>query len=230
MKIPDAKAAVDKEWKKLETIPAWQLEKVKSKMEVFLEAHRDKKKAHFATLMDICHLKNAELEPKFQKYKGQSRAPWWHCKRRLWSLCSFYWIGLGCAPNDCRNSNGCCCKTTRLRWTSSWRRSSIHSGGNWRTHPDGSEFQSQNVQTYGYVFHDTSGRNHGKLVWHPLAGFFLVGETFLQKLFWNLDGKSTELGMSFCSSKTRIILIGIRGWPQNGWKEADMGKNLKHKQ
>ena len=26
-KIPDAKAAVDKEWKKLETIPAWQLDK-----------------------------------------------------------------------------------------------------------------------------------------------------------------------------------------------------------
>ena len=29
MKIPDAKAAVDKEWKKLETIPAWNMEKVK---------------------------------------------------------------------------------------------------------------------------------------------------------------------------------------------------------
>ena len=28
MKIPDAKAAVDKEWTKLETIPAWQLDKV----------------------------------------------------------------------------------------------------------------------------------------------------------------------------------------------------------
>ena len=26
MKIPDAKAAGDKEWKKLETIPAWQLD------------------------------------------------------------------------------------------------------------------------------------------------------------------------------------------------------------
>ena len=34
MKIPDAKAAVDKDWTKLETIPAWQLEKVKSKKEV----------------------------------------------------------------------------------------------------------------------------------------------------------------------------------------------------
>ena len=31
MKIPDAKEAVNKEWKKLETIPAWQLDKVKSK-------------------------------------------------------------------------------------------------------------------------------------------------------------------------------------------------------
>ena len=31
MKILDAKAAVDKEWEKLETIPAWQLDTVKSK-------------------------------------------------------------------------------------------------------------------------------------------------------------------------------------------------------
>ena len=57
MKIPDAKAAVDKEWKKLETMAAWQLDKVKGKSEVILEAQRDKKKVHFATLMDICHLK-----------------------------------------------------------------------------------------------------------------------------------------------------------------------------
>ena len=53
MKIPDAKAAVDQEWKKLETIPAWNLGKVKSKKEVILEAQRDKKKVQFATLMDI---------------------------------------------------------------------------------------------------------------------------------------------------------------------------------
>ena len=51
MKIPDAKAAVDKEWKKLETIPAWDLEKSRARREVILEAQRDKKKVHFATLM-----------------------------------------------------------------------------------------------------------------------------------------------------------------------------------
>ena len=43
----------------------------KSKEEVILEAQRDKKKVHFATWMDICHLKHVELEPKIQKYKGR---------------------------------------------------------------------------------------------------------------------------------------------------------------
>ena len=48
MNIPDAKAAVGKEWKKLEKNPAWQLDKVKSKKDFILEARRDKKKVHFA--------------------------------------------------------------------------------------------------------------------------------------------------------------------------------------
>ena len=50
MKIPEAKAAVYKEWKKLETIPAWQVDKMKSKKDVVLEAQRERgKKVHFAT-------------------------------------------------------------------------------------------------------------------------------------------------------------------------------------
>ena len=75
IKNPDAKAAVDKEWKKLEAISAWQLKKVKSKKEVIKEAQRNKKKVHFATLMDIRHLKNPELEPKLQKYKRSESFP-----------------------------------------------------------------------------------------------------------------------------------------------------------
>ena len=45
--------------------------KLRAKRRLFLEAHRDKKKVHLATLMDICHLKNAELEPKNHKCKGR---------------------------------------------------------------------------------------------------------------------------------------------------------------
>ena len=71
MKIPAAKAAVDKEWEKLEKISAWNLTKVKSKKQVIDEARTAGATVHFASLMDICHLKNAELEAKHQKYKGR---------------------------------------------------------------------------------------------------------------------------------------------------------------
>ena len=71
MKIPAAKEAVDKEWGKLEKFSAWNLTKVGSKNEVIDEARTKGAKVHFASLMDICHLKNAELEAKHQKYKGR---------------------------------------------------------------------------------------------------------------------------------------------------------------
>ena len=71
MKIPATKAAVDKEWEKLEKISAWNLTKVRSKKEVIDEARTSGATVHFASLMDICHLKNAELEAKHQKYKGR---------------------------------------------------------------------------------------------------------------------------------------------------------------
>ena len=51
--IPDAKAAVNKEWKKLEKISAWQMDNVRSKRNGILEAQKEKKKVHSATLMDI---------------------------------------------------------------------------------------------------------------------------------------------------------------------------------
>ena len=35
------------------------------------EARTSGAKVHFASLMDICHLKNAELDTKHQKYKGR---------------------------------------------------------------------------------------------------------------------------------------------------------------
>ena len=67
---------------------------------------------HFATLMDICHLRNAELEPKVQKDKGRA-------KGRFWLLCSNHRARSVCITNDGRKSNGRHCKATRMRRTSS---------------------------------------------------------------------------------------------------------------
>ena len=71
IKISEARAAVDTEWEKLEKIPAWDITKVRNKSDVIDEARKEGRKVHFASLMDLCHLKNAELETKHTKYKGR---------------------------------------------------------------------------------------------------------------------------------------------------------------
>ena len=56
---------------KLENISAWNLTKVRSKSKVIDEARTSGAKVHFASLMDTCHLKNAESEAKHRKYNGR---------------------------------------------------------------------------------------------------------------------------------------------------------------
>ena len=59
--------------KKLEKISAWNLTKVRSKKQVIDEARMSGATVHFASLMDICHLKKmlnwrqSTLEAKHQK-------------------------------------------------------------------------------------------------------------------------------------------------------------------
>ena len=70
MKISGAKkAAKDKEWTKHEKVAAWQLDKVIEQEMCYSGSTKKKWEVHFATLMDICHLKNAEL------IQRTSRAP-----------------------------------------------------------------------------------------------------------------------------------------------------------
>ena len=45
MKILDAKATVDKEWERLNKLPAWQLTKVKIKKEIFWKHKKSKEQS-----------------------------------------------------------------------------------------------------------------------------------------------------------------------------------------
>ena len=120
MKLPAAKAAVEKEWEKLEKIQAWNLTKVRNKSEVIDEARTKGAKVHFASLMDICHLKNAELETKQKKIQRSSCTPRWHCKRWFWILCSIYRTRIISISNDGSKSHGYHIQIARVRRTSSW--------------------------------------------------------------------------------------------------------------
>ena len=72
MKNLDAKAAVNKGWEKLETVPAWDFVKSQDKKVVILEALRDQQKVHSATLMDICHVKDTESDPNYRSIQAES--------------------------------------------------------------------------------------------------------------------------------------------------------------
>ena len=71
MRIPDAKKAVDDEWSAREQKKTWNMDKVRPKAEVIAEAEKKNMSVHFGRLMDLCHLKHAELSPELQKYKGR---------------------------------------------------------------------------------------------------------------------------------------------------------------
>ena len=91
MQMPDAKAAVGKEWEKLRVNTGMAADKSqKQKKEVIDEARKEGKTVHCASSMDICHLKNSELEPKFQKLQRPSCTPRWHCKILFRLLCSIH--------------------------------------------------------------------------------------------------------------------------------------------
>ena len=75
---PDAKAAVKKWMREAREDP--------SMADGWCEAQKEKRKVPIATLMDICHLKNAELEPKHQKIHRTTRVPRRHGKR--WICCT----------------------------------------------------------------------------------------------------------------------------------------------
>ena len=81
MKIPTAKAAVEKEWEKLEKILAWDLTKARSKSDVIDEARTKGAKVHFASLMDICHFEECRTGDKAPEIQRSSCTPRRHCER-----------------------------------------------------------------------------------------------------------------------------------------------------
>ena len=69
------------------------------------------------------------------------------------------------------------------------------------------KFQSQNVQIFGFVYHDTNGQNHG-LVWKTrsflLSEICMVilwqdcyGKGFFRKSFWNPVGRRFPIGNAY---------------------------------
>ena len=178
IKIPAAKAAVDKEWEKLEKIPAWDLTKVRTKKEVIDEARTKGAKAHFASLMDSCHLKNAELETKDQKYKGRVV------------------LRGDIVKDDSSRLPGCDGQAADA--VSAYTQVKMEDA------PKLWKFPNRNIQTFGFVYHDTNVLNHGP-VWKTQS--FLLNAICAVILWQDFYG----------TGNLRKILL------KHGWRKFQIG-------
>ena len=188
-----------KHWRKL---PAWQLTKVRNK-EVIDEARKEGKTVRFASLMDICHLKNSELDPKFQKYKGRVVLRGDIVKDDSGSH-AVHRARFICVTNDGGKSDGCHRKTTRMRRTSSRRSISLHPSQHGRCTIDVKKFHSQNVQILKHKWPKSwAGIGRPRLSsWaksvRSSSGRTIMGKTIRESsIFSRVLGKSSKIGNAF---------------------------------
>ena len=160
MKIPAAKAAVDKEWEKLEKIPARDITKVKNKSEVIDEARTKGIKVHFASLMDICHLENPNWRQSTKKCKGRIVLRGDIVKDDSGSSAVFTEQGSSASQMTAAKVMdivsrlpGCAGQAAdAVSAFSQWK---------WKVHHHCLNFRSQNVQISGHVHQSTDGPNQG---------------------------------------------------------------------
>ena len=99
---------MDKEWKKLEKLLAWQMTRVRSKKEVIQEAQKEQRTVHAAALMEMCHLKHAELvRTEISEIQRLGCNPRLHSEGRFWLLCRIHTARFVSITNDGRKSDGC---------------------------------------------------------------------------------------------------------------------------
>ena len=128
------------------------------------EARTSGAKVHFASLMDICHLKNAELEAKHQKYKGRVVLRGDIVKDDSGSYAVFTEQGSSASQMTAAKIMdiisilpGCAGQAADA--VSAYTQMKMDDA-----HKLIKKFPNRSVQTIGFVYHDTNGLDHGP-VW-----------------------------------------------------------------
>ena len=165
MKITAAKAVVDmdgmgKNWRKF-LRGTWLKSEVEKKRSMKQERSQ---KFILHHLMYMCHLKNAELEAKHQKYKGRVVLRGDIVKDDSGSYAVFAEQGSSASQMTAAQMSWISfpdCQVAMDRQQTQYRRIPRWK---WKMLTNYWKFQNRNVQTFGFFYHVTNGQNHGP-VW-----------------------------------------------------------------
>ena len=159
---------------------------------------------YFAPLVDIGHLKNAELESKLQKCKGRVVLRGDSVIDDSGSYAVFTEQGSSASHQRAAKVMGSHSKATRMCRTTSRRSISVHSG------KDGGCSRITD--------HDTSGQNlERNLCGRPFSG--LLWERNLKKFSWDMDGKKYRTGKVYSCIESKVYSHRYT-WKTNAWKET----------
>ena len=141
---------------------------------------------------------------KTPKIQRSSCTPRWYCKRWFRILRSIHWTRIISISNDSRQNHGCHLQIARFRWTSSRRSISLYLSENGRCSQIAKKIPNRRVHTFGFVYHDTNGLNHGP-VW-KIQSFLLKG--ICTVILWQDYYGKGNLRKSYWSMAVRKFLIG----------------------
>ena len=186
--------------------------KFAARQRLYWRHKESKRKVHCASLIDLCHMKNAELEQKLQQHKGRvvlrgdivkddsgAYVVWTEQGSSASQMTAAKIMDVIAKLPDCEGQ--------AANAVTAYKQVKLDDA------PRLLKFRSQNVQTYGYAFQDTNGRNHGPEWKNQLFlerdfvrtsfGRNVAGTAIWRNFVQTWMGKSTELGMSSCSRETK---------------------------
>ena len=129
LKIPDAKAAVEKNGK-IGKDTGTAADKSQKQRRGDRRSKEWGQKSSFCVIDGSLSSQEFGVRTSISKVQRQSRTPRWHCKRWFWCVRSIHWTRIVSVPNDSRKSHGHYFKTTRMRRTSSRCSIRLHPGQN----------------------------------------------------------------------------------------------------
>ena len=131
------------------------------------------RKSSFCIINGHMSFEKCWIGGKTPKIQGSSCTPRWYCKRWFRILRNIHWTRIFSISDDSRQNHGYHLQIARLRWTSSWRSMSLFPSKNGRCSQIIENSQIGVSRTFGFVYHDTNGQNHGP-VWKTQS-FLLSG-------------------------------------------------------
>ena len=130
-------------------------ESLKQKKKLSMKQRNKGKTVHVASLMDLCQLKNSELEPKIQKFQGRIVLRGDIVKDDTGSHSVFTEQSSSASQMTAAKSNGCHIKATEMRRTGSRRNISVHPSQNGRCTD-----VTENSKVRMSIYMDTSTTTH----------------------------------------------------------------------